>query len=263
MIVALSRPRVKNAFSDDLYLDLIDVLLETAGDESVSAVILTGDGSYFSSGADLNGNFMPEDDGGTRDTLNKPAGRFMMALLTYPKLIAAAVQGPAVGIGVTLLLHCDLCYCTPQASFWAPFTRLALVPEFCSSVTFLESMGMAKTNDLLLLGRKIDAETAVQWNLCSRIVNDCHGGDDPFHSNSLANYMSREIDERLLTLPRGDETAQVRRTNQQGVSLVLSFCSRAHDSLLYAGLCRHDSRWSENTSATGLSRRASNVRRTL
>lgn len=210
LLVALSRPRVKNAFSDDLYLDLVDVLQRVAADDSLSALVLTGDGEYFSSGADLKGNFMPEEDGGSRDTLNKPAGRFMMELLSFPKLAAVAVNGPAVGIGVTLTLHFDLCFCTPQATFWAPFTRLALVPEFCSSTTFVETMGLAKANALLLLGEKIDADTALQWNLCSRVVKGCDASGDPFHSSSLGSYMSNEIDERLLSLPRGHQTALVR-----------------------------------------------------
>lgn len=214
LLVALSRPRVKNAFSDNLYLDLVDVLGAVATDDSLSALILTGDGSYFSSGADLKGNFMPEEDGETRDTLNKPAGKFMMALLSFPKLIAAAVNGPAIGIAVTLLLHCDLCFCTPHASFWVPFTRLALVPEFCSSTTLVETIGLAKANELLMLSKKIDAETAQQWNICSRVVKNCDTGGDPFHSNSLAVCMSREIDERLLKLPRGHQTAQVRERHE-------------------------------------------------
>ena len=211
LLLALSRPRVKNAFSDNLYLDLVDILQHVAADDSLSALVLTGAGSYFSSGADLKGNFMPEEDGGTRDTLNKPPGKFMMALLSFPKLLAAAVQGPAVGIAVTLLLHCDLCFCTPQATFWAPFTRLALVPEFCSSTTFIETMGLAKANELLMLSKKVDAETALQWNLCSRILENCDKNGDPFHPNSLGNTMSRIIDEQLFGLPRGEQTAKVRQ----------------------------------------------------
>lgn len=124
VVVALNRPRVKNAFSDDLYLDLIDVMDHVAADDSCAAIVLTGTGSYFSSGADLKGtNFYTTN----RDTLNATAGRFMMAIIEFPKIIAAAINGPAVGIGVTLLLHCDLCYCSSEtATLWAPFTRLAL-----------------------------------------------------------------------------------------------------------------------------------------
>lgn len=125
VVVALNRPRVKNAFSDDLFLDLIEIMHTVAADDSCDAIVLTGTGSYFSSGADLEGtNFDTTID---RDTLNSPAGKFMMAIIEFPKIIAAAINGPAVGIGVTLLLHCDLCYCSSETTtLWAPFTRLAL-----------------------------------------------------------------------------------------------------------------------------------------
>lgn len=126
LIVALNRPAVKNAFSDDLYLDLIDVMAEVAADSSLTVLVMTGTGSYFSSGADLKGTSMLNDDGTDRDTLSIPPGRFMMSMITFPKILCAAVNGPAIGIGVTLLLHCDLCYCSETATLWAPFTRLAL-----------------------------------------------------------------------------------------------------------------------------------------
>ena len=126
LIVAMNRPSVRNAFSDDLYVDLVDVMTEVATDPSFAALILTGTGSYFSSGADLKGSSMLNEDGSARNTLNLPPGRFMMALIEFPKILCAAVNGPAVGIGVTLLLHCDLCYCSAVATLWAPFTRLAL-----------------------------------------------------------------------------------------------------------------------------------------
>jgi enoyl-CoA hydratase/carnithine racemase len=209
VLASLFRPKTRNAFCDDLYEDLIQLLQSTAADPSVSAVVLTGVGSFFSSGADLkDGSFIPETGAG-RETIKKPAGRFMMALIAYPKILCAAVQGPAVGIGVTLLLHCDIVHCSPTASFWAPFTRLALVPELCSSVTFLETMGLSKANELLLLGKRIDAKKALDWNLCSEIVTDCDVSGDPFHNNSLASRMCNEIDHRLLSLPVGDTTADV------------------------------------------------------
>lgn len=209
VLASLWRPATRNAFSDDLYEDLIALMQNTANDASVSAVVLTGTGSFFSSGADLrNGNFQPEGAAG-RQTAKKPAGRFMLALIAFPKILCAAVQGPAVGIGVTLLMHCDIVHCSPTATLWAPFTRLALVPELCSSVTFIESMGLSKANELLLLGKRIDAEKAVAWNMCSQVVKGCDESGDPFHYNSLASRMSSELDRRLLQLPRGHETAAV------------------------------------------------------
>ena len=82
------------------------------------------------------------------------------------------------------------------------------VPELCSSATFIESMGLSKANEMLLLGKKIDAETALQWNICSQVVRGTNT-EDPFHYDSLANNMAREVDERLLKLPLGDRTGQV------------------------------------------------------
>jgi enoyl-CoA hydratase/carnithine racemase len=206
LLVALCRPHSMNAFNDDLYEDLIDIMSSAASDDSVAAMVLAGTGPYFSSGADLKGSHFEPEPGGRR-TLQKPAGRFMMALIGFPKVLAAAVHGPAVGIGATLLMHCDLVHFSPRATVWAPFTRLALVPELCSSVTFRESMGLSKANELLLLGRKIDAKTALEWNICSRVVED---GDihDPFHPQALASRLAEDIDQNLLVLPKGNQTAQ-------------------------------------------------------
>lgn len=191
-----------------VYEDLVEVMRYVKNDRSLSGIVLTGAGPYFSSGADLkNGNFEPEKSG--RETIHKPVGRFMASLLSFPKILAVAVNGPAVGIGVTLLMHFDLVHCSDTATFWAPFTRLALVPELCSSVTFLESHGLSKANELLLLGKKIDAATAYEWNICSKVVSTCDKSGDPFGpSNSLANMLCDEIDKNILTLPLGDKTAE-------------------------------------------------------
>lgn len=150
-----------------------------------------------------------DDDEDNQRTLTRPAGRFMMELLKFPKLICAAVNGPTVGIGVTLLLHCDLCYCTKDATFWSPFTRLALVPEFCSSVTLLQTMGLSNANELLLLAKKIDASKAVQNHLCSEIIKDCDTSGNPFHEQSIASKICIEIDTRLLSFPNSMKTMKI------------------------------------------------------
>ena len=83
------------------------------------------------------------------------------------------------------------------------------MPELCSSVTLESRMGLAKANELLLLGKKIDARTALGWNLCSRIVEDVDSSGDPFHPNSLASQMCHEIDRSLLSLPLGETTSNM------------------------------------------------------
>lgn len=145
-----------------------------------------------------------------KDTIDKPAGRFMMALIRFTKPFVAAVNGPAVGIGVTLLLHCDLVYCTKEATFWVPFTRIALVPEFCSSVTFVEACGLVRANELLLLGKKIDAKRAVENRIVCDVVEGAGAGiGDPFAADSIGMKVCRDLDERLFKLCHGDETASI------------------------------------------------------
>lgn len=205
ILVALHRPQVKNAFNDDQYRDLTNLLIAVERDKSSHAIVLTGTGSYFSSGADLT-SFDLESEAKTQD---KPSGIFMVQLIHFPKLFCAAVNGPAIGIGVTLLMHCDLVYCTQGATFWTPFTRIALVPEFCSSVLFPERMGLTNANEMLLMGRQIDAEQALRYNIISRIIRDCGTPNDPFSKDSIASFTCRYIDTQLLSLCHGDKTSRI------------------------------------------------------
>ena len=215
LLVALHRKRTKNAFNDAQYLDLVSVIKIVSKDESIHAIVLTGMGDYFSSGADLSEwNFTNDEDeegdtGRGKGVLQKPAGKFMMTLLSFPKVFCAAVNGPAVGIGVTLLLHCDLVYCTPNSTFWVPFTRIALVPEFASSVTFPDTMGLSNANELLLLGKKFDAQKAISCHICSDVIEGCNEGGDAFSESSIGSKLCAEIDSKLLNLTHGEETSKV------------------------------------------------------
>lgn len=211
LLTSLNRPRVKNAFNDEQYMDLVNLLHSAQKDDSIHAIVLTGTGNYFSSGADLSDmDFESE-----KNMIDKPAGLFMMALLSFPKVFVAAVNGPAVGIGVTLLMHCDLVYCTPNSTFWVPFTRIALVPEFCSSVTFVESSGLGRANELLLLGKRIDAKRAVNDRIVCDIIPDCDviggdgGGGDAFAVDSIGSKVCHDLDERLFQICHGDKTSAI------------------------------------------------------
>jgi enoyl-CoA hydratase/carnithine racemase len=127
LLVAMGRPQVKNALNDDVYEDLIEVLDRAKIDPSISAVVWTGVGSYFSAGADINdGHFETHPNAVPERIVNKPGGRFMLAIVSFPKVLCAAVQGPIVGIAATALMQCDLVYFSDKAFFWAPFSRLAL-----------------------------------------------------------------------------------------------------------------------------------------
>lgn len=209
VLVALNSPRTLNAFSDNMYQDLIDIMHYVKADDTLAAIVWTGTGRFFSSGADISESFTQSKVFGKqpRVTETLSAGRFMMELIHFPKIMAAAVNGPTVGIGTTALMHCDLVFCSHQATFWAPFSRLALVPELCSSVLFVESHGLAKANELLLLGSKLTAQQALEYNLCSRVLRIHH--DNPFDDASLGSYLCDELHRQLLSLPLGKETARV------------------------------------------------------
>ena len=106
--------------------------------------------------------------------------------------------------------------------------RLRAVPELTSSVTFLETMGLSKANELLLLGKRINAQKALDWGICSQVISDCDTtSGDPFHPQSLASRMRQDLDKRLLSLPNGAATAEVFCNLVKG-----SRRSRMHQALL-------------------------------
>ena len=179
LLTSLYRPRVKNAFNDDQYSDLVNLMNAAKDDASVHAIVLTGTGDYFSSGADISNVAVDS------DTIDRPTGKFMLTLLSFPKVFVAAVNGPAIGIGVTLLLHCDLVYCTQKSTFWVPFTRIAFVPEFCSSVLLVETCGLNRANEMLLMAKKIDAKKAVENRIVCDIIDNCDESGNPFAANSI------------------------------------------------------------------------------
>ncbi|KAG5189374.1 ClpP/crotonase-like domain-containing protein [Tribonema minus] len=121
----------------------------------------------------------------------------MKAVVHFRKLLVAAVNGPAVGIGVTMLPHCDLVVCAQKATFWTPFGRLAIVPELCSSVTFPELMGYSKATEMLVLGQKLSAKEALQAKLVSRI----------YPSEGFLEQVESSLVQSLLSLPFGQQSA--------------------------------------------------------
>lgn len=165
----LMRAGKKNALTVAMYEALAGALI--AGDrlDDVRCSVILGSGGIFSAGNDI-GEFLANAKAGGKtagDATGKGAESFIRALPTIEKPIIAGVDGPAVGIGTTLLLHCDLVYASPTASFTTPFLDLGLVPEAASSLLAPERMGHARAFELLVLGETFSAERA----LCAGIVN--------------------------------------------------------------------------------------------
>jgi enoyl-CoA hydratase/carnithine racemase len=161
----LNRPDKKNAITAAMYAALADALNAAAEDPSVHVVTIVGSGGTFTSGNDLNDfRHNPPLD------LDQPVFRFLEAISTFPKILVAGVAGPAVGVGTTLLLHCDLIIAAPSAMFSLPFVDLGLVPEAASSFLLPSLIGRHRAAKHLILGDPFDAETALSYGLLSEIV---------------------------------------------------------------------------------------------
>jgi enoyl-CoA hydratase/carnithine racemase len=166
-ILTLNRPEKRNAFDVALARALWDGLERAGSDASVRAVVVTGQGPYFSAGVDVNVfvgmSGAPGDDVAMLARLHEP-------IVSCAKPTIAAIQGPAVGMGVTLLPHFDLVYAAEDATFMVPFMRLGLGVEFAGSFHLTRAMGLSRAKELVLRGKPIDAATAAQWNLVTRVV---------------------------------------------------------------------------------------------
>jgi enoyl-CoA hydratase/carnithine racemase len=163
--IELNRPEKKNALTVEMYEALADAVAGAGEDPDVRALLISGAGDIFTGGNDLR-DFLdrpPLDEG-------SPVQRFLGAMMECPQPILAAVHGLAVGIGTTMLLHCDLIYAARGASFHMPFVALGLVPEAGSSLLLPARVGYARAAELLLLGEPASADEALDMGLISRVV---------------------------------------------------------------------------------------------
>lgn len=166
MTVSIARPERRNALTVAMYSALAAALVEAAASAKIRAVVLTGAGGIFTAGNDLE-DFMNSPPQAGSGALNAPVFDFMRALTGCSKPVIAAVIGPAVGIGATLLLHCDLVYVSDDARLSMPFINLGLVPEFASSRLLPQRIGHARAAAMLLLGDAMPAPEAVACGLAN------------------------------------------------------------------------------------------------
>ncbi|ARD23843.1 MULTISPECIES: enoyl-CoA hydratase [Shewanella] len=164
-IISFNRPEKRNAFNLKMYQQLTEYLIQGESDNDIRAFMLRGEDKCFTSGNDI-ADFLAS--GELNDS--HPTVQFLHCLLTLKKPIVAAVSGAAVGIGTTMLLHCDLVYADNSAKFQLPFVNLALVPEAASSLLLPLIVGQQKAAELLLLGESFTAETAYELNIINRVV---------------------------------------------------------------------------------------------
>ncbi len=159
----LNRPEKKNALTSDMYRALIAGLEEATSRADIGAVLIASNGDAFSAGNDIQ-DFLRGPEGGSA------AFDFIRTIAAYDKPIVAAVQGLAVGVGTTMLFHCDLVYAAPTARFTMPFVNLGILPEAGASLLAPATLGYAKAAAMLMLGEPLDADGADRAGLVTGIV---------------------------------------------------------------------------------------------
>ena len=174
--VELNRPDALNAWNAQLGADLLAALSELAQDETVRAVTITGAGRAFSSGADLKdmsgGELTPDGRPDVYKTLTERYHPIMHAIREMEKPVLASVNGPAVGIGCSLALCCDLIVASESAYFLLAFVNIGLVPDGGSSLFVPTRVGMARASELMMLGERLPAPQALDWGLINRVFPD-------------------------------------------------------------------------------------------
>lgn len=185
--IEIARPEKKNALTMVMYTAMADALRSAQADASVRAVLITGQPGVFTSGNDLE-DFMQRPPQG----MDSPVFQFMLALLECEKPVVAAVTGAAIGIGTTMLLHCDFVYVSDEARLAMPFVGLGLVPEYGSSLLVSQLMGHAKAAEKLLLGDPFTGADAVECGLANAVLP----------TGEVVNH-ARRVAERFNALPPG------------------------------------------------------------
>ena len=167
LIIRFNRPEKMNAITRDMYAGLAHHLYEAAGDFSVRCVLLTSEGDHFTAGNDI------------RDFMSNPPAeedsdvvKFLASLLDFPKPLLACVKGNAIGVGTTMLLHCDVVVASPSAKFSMPFTSLGLVPEAGSTKLFPELVGYQRAAKIFMTGESFSADEALQMGMIASIASD-------------------------------------------------------------------------------------------
>ena len=173
LTLTLNRPEKKNALTRAMYQALGDAIDGAGRDNSVRCILIQAEGDMFTAGNDL-GDFAAINRGEPADAARAGGNPLLAALARAVTPVVAAVNGRAVGIGTTLLLHCDLVFVSDEAVLTTPFVNLALIPEAASSLTLPARIGHARAFSMFVLGEAVDARKAVEWGIANEV---CPGGE--------------------------------------------------------------------------------------
>jgi len=187
LTITLHRPERKNSLTSAMYAALADALESAKADPSARVVLLQGQETVFSAGNDID-EFLNQPPAGEA----APVFRFLYGIAEFPKPVLAAVCGPAVGVGTTMLFHCDLVYAGDNAAFSMPFVNLGLCPEAGSSLLVPQMFGYHRAAEALLLGEPFMAEAALEAGLVNRVL-------PPTEVNAYAQAQARKLASKPLS----------------------------------------------------------------
>jgi len=212
--LSFNRLERKNSITSTMYAAMADAVEQAAADAAVRVLVIQGHETVFSAGNDI-GDFLNQPPA----TADAPVFRFLRGIASFPKPVIAAVSGPAVGIGTTLLFHCDLVYAGDNAAFSMPFVNLGLCPEAASSLLVPQMFGYHRAAEALLLGEPFMAEAALEAGLVNRVL-------PPTEANGYAQAQARKLAAKPLSalietkrlMKQGQATRVLEQMAEEGAS---------------------------------------------
>jgi enoyl-CoA hydratase/carnithine racemase len=214
-VITLRRPEKKNAITQDMYRSMSEAIDTAQNNPNIRCLVITGGSGVFTAGNDLE-DFLQDGTSNTDTPRASNATKFLYSLAHNVKPIIAAVDGVAIGIGTTMLFHCDYVLASKTATFSTPFINLGLVPEGASSLLMPRTMGHQRAFSMLVMGRTMSADDAHETGFVNVVVA-------PGHTEAEARKVARDIcalpaeavaiSRKLLKLPPEDMT---RRIDQEG-----------------------------------------------
>ncbi|GAB1599089.1 enoyl-CoA delta isomerase 2, mitochondrial-like isoform X1 [Argonauta hians] len=220
--ITLNRPTKRNAITMDMYYEIIKALQE-ATDSNCSIAVVTGAGEYFCSGNDLNNfaNVAPKDYATMAENAAVILTKFIDAIIDFPKPLIGLINGPAVGISVTMLGLFDAVYCSDKATFHTPFSALGQSPEGCSSYIFPKLMGSGKASELLLFNQKITAKEAYERNLVTAVIPHDSFADEMNSKMKLYASFPPQSMCKSKVLCRDNEKEVLKQVNEKEIRLLV------------------------------------------
>lgn len=214
MTITFNRTEKKNSISTAMYATMANALIQGDSSNAVRVVVFQGHEAVFSAGNDI-GDFL----NGSSSNEESPVFRFLHAISAFSKPVLAAVCGPAVGIGTTMLFHCDLVYAGDNAAFSMPFVNLGLCPEAASSLLVPQMMGHHRASEALFLGEPFMAEAALEVGLVNKVL-------PPLETNSYAQAIAKRLAAKPISslietkrlMKKGFALAVKEQMQEEGVS---------------------------------------------